>query len=157
MRLPSLLLPLLLLIALAPAGAAGPPIRKALAERPIAQLYEPLKKALAAQQLFVVFEVDMGANLARFAERWGADYNRNHLDGLRSLVFCNGWLANRVGNADPDALALCPLKLTLVEKDGHTRALYVSPVAVTAGSPAQPVARELQRRIDAALQAAGFH
>ncbi len=156
MRLRLTALVLFLLLA-SPAAAGTAAIHAAEIDRPIAAVYDRLKAALEEHKLFVVFEVDIGANLARFARGWGEDYNRNHLDGIRSLVFCNGWYANQVSNQDPDALALCPLKLTLVEKDGHTRALYVSPVTVTAGSPARPTARELERRIQASLTAAGFH
>ncbi len=101
----------------------------------------------------VVFEPNLGRNLAMFASRWGADYNRNHLEGIRSMVFCNGWYANRISNADPDLLALCPLHLTLVHKQGRTRVLFVRPSRVAAGSPAEPVALELEQDIIRAVEA----
>ncbi len=44
-------------------------------------------------------------------------YNRSKLSAIRSMVFCNGWYANQVSNKDPHMLALCPLHMTLIEKE----------------------------------------
>ena len=110
--------------------------------------------ALEEARFWVVFEVDLGGNLASFAERWGEDYNRNALSGIRSVVVCNGWYANQVGNADPDLLALCPLRVNLVEKDGVTRILFARPTVIAQGSPAIGVVKEIEDAIKAALEAA---
>ncbi len=132
---------------------AYPALYKAETDAPLEQVYPRVHAALEAHRFFVVFEVDIGANLARFAERWGDDYNRNHLGGIRSLVVCNGWYANQVSNRDPDMLALCPMRLTLIERDGHTSVLFVRPTAAAAGSPALPVLREVEDTIIEAIEA----
>jgi hypothetical protein len=113
-----------------------------------------LYETLEAKRFYVVFEPDIQNNLSRFAERWGEDYNRNQLEGIRAMVFCNGWYANSVGNADPDMLALCPLHLTLVQRQGATRILFVRPSVVAAGTAAEAVAREIEQAVGEAVRAA---
>lgn len=115
--------------------------------------YKAVFTELENNGFFVVFEPNLGRNLAMFSSRWGADYNRNHLEGIRSMVFCNGWYANRISNADPDLLALCPLHLTLVHKQGRTRVLFVRPSRVAVGSPAEPIALELEQDVIRAVEA----
>ena len=43
-----------------------------------------------------------------------------HLSSVRSMVFRHIWWTNRIANADPDLLALCPLHLSIYGKDGKT-------------------------------------
>jgi uncharacterized protein (DUF302 family) len=116
--------------------------------------YKTVYNSLENNKFFVVFEPDIQGNISRFAERWGEDYNRNKLEGIRAMVFCNGWYANAVSNADPDMMALCPLHITLIQKDGATRALFVRPTAVAAGSKAMSVAREIEEGVVKALDEA---
>lgn len=116
--------------------------------------YKALYESLENNRFFVVFEPDIQRNLSRFAERWGEDYNRNKLEGIRAMVFCNGWYANQVGNADPDMLALCPLHITLTQQLGQTRILFIRPSRVAAGSKAQVIARELEEAVGKAVDGA---
>lgn len=136
---------------------AQPAIYKVSSPDPMTVTYGKVKDALEAQKLWVVFEPNIGNNLAGFADKWGENYNRNGLDGLRSLVFCNVWYANEVSNMDPDMLAICPLKVTLTEKDSVTTALFVLPSAIAGDSPALPVLVELEDSVKLALKSAGFH
>ncbi len=144
------------------ARAAGENVRVWSTGQPLDASYPVIYEHLEAEHFYVVFEPDIQANLSRFATRWGENYNRNQLQGIRAMVFCNGWYANQVSNADPEMLALCPLHLTLIETEGDTRVLFLRPGAVAAGSPAQPIAAALEadvvRAVDAAiakLRAAG--
>lgn len=123
-------------------------------EAPFERAYQQVYAALEEHRFFVVFEPDIQRNLAGFAERWGDDYNRNKLDGIRSMVFCNAWYANQVSNADPAMMALCPLHVTLIHKAGETRVLFISPVAVAKGSGAEAIARELEAAVVEAMTAA---
>ncbi len=116
--------------------------------------YSVVYKALEDNMFFVVFEPDIQGNLSHFAERWGEDYNRNGLEGIRSMIFCNGWYANAVSNADPDMLALCPLHITLVQKNGVTRILFTRPTVIARDSKALPVAREIEQGVSKALDEA---
>ncbi len=129
----------------AEAGSAQVYVRAVQA--PMETVYKRVFGSLENNGYFVIVEPNIGRNLAHFAQRWGKDYNRNRLESIRSMVFCNGWYANQVGNADPDMLALCPLHVTLTHKAGETRILFVRPSQVAAGSPAEAVALELEQDV----------
>ena len=111
------------------------------------EVYKQLFSALENNGYFVVFETNIGKNLSRFAQRWGDDYNKNKLDSIRSMIFCNGWYANKVGNADPKMLALCPMHITVIDKEGVTSILYIRPGQVAKDSPAKKVAEELEQDV----------
>lgn len=116
--------------------------------------YEIVYKHLEEKRFYVVFEPNIQRNLETFAERWGDDYNRNRLEGIRAMVFCNGWYANQVSNADPTMLALCPLHITLVQKDEQTRVLFSRPTVIAAGSPALEIIGEVESAVVEAIDAA---
>jgi uncharacterized protein (DUF302 family) len=113
----------------------------------VAETHDRLYKALEAEQFWVVFEADMGERMARFADRWGADYNRNRLGAVRSLVFCNIEWTNRIANADPALLALCPLHLTLYEQGGDTWVVLPRLSHMAQGSPGLSRATELEAEL----------
>ncbi len=122
-------------------------------------VYSSVHKALEENRFYVVFEPDIGANLAAFAERWGEQYNRNDLQGIRSMVFCNAWYANQVSNLEPRLLALCPLHLSVYRQGDSTRVVFVRPTHVGADSRAAALLQELEadvgKAIDQGLAAAG--
>jgi uncharacterized protein (DUF302 family) len=124
------------------------------AEQDMETTYKVVYNHLENNRLFVVFEPDIQRNLSRFAERWGEDYNRNKLEGIRSMVFCNAWYANRVSNADPTMLALCPLHVTLIQEMGKTRVLFARPTVIARDSEALSIARELEQDVSKAIDAA---
>ena len=123
-------------------------------ERPIESIYKAIYDALENARFYVVFEPNIGNSTSQFSERWGEDYNRNGLSEIRSMVFCNGWYANQVGNADPDMLALCPLHITLTEKDGHSAILFVRPSFVAKGTGAEAIAAEIENKVIKAIETA---
>ncbi len=125
-------------------------------DKPLADVYDKVYQSLEASRLYVVFEPNIGSNLQGFAKRWGDEYNQNELTAIRSMVFCNGWYANQVSNRDPDMLALCPLRLTLIEKQGTTTALFARPTVIAANSPAKPVLQELEAEVISAIKQ-GMH
>ena len=112
-------------------------------DKPIDEVYDKVYKSLEDARFYVVFEPDIGKNLAGFADRWGEQYNRNKLSAIRSMVFCNGWYANQVSNMDPRLLAFCPLHLTLFEKDGKATVTFARPTVIAADSPARDILEEL--------------
>lgn len=132
------------------AGLAG--VRHWRLQQDLETAYESIHKSLEENKLFVVFEPNIGKNLAVFAERWGEDYNRNNLQGIRSMVFCSGWYANQVSNADPQLLALCPLHITLYRQNDMTHVVFVSPTHVGKGSDATVLLQELEARVSAAVE-----
>lgn len=137
----------LILLVAGRAAAELPGVYRASVERPMDEVYVELSEALDAARFYVVFEPDMGARMARFAERWGEDYNRNELTGVRAMVFCNLWYTNAVANADPDMLAVCPLHVSLYERDGRTTVLFPRPTWSGRDSPATAVLQELEDEI----------
>lgn len=116
--------------------------------------YNTVYESLEKHRFFVVFEPNIQKNIAGFAEKWGDDYNRNKLEGIRSMVFCNGWYANQVSNADPDMMAMCPLHITLIQKEGKTRILFIKPTHVAEGSEAMKIAAEIEADVAVALDEA---
>lgn len=115
--------------------------------KPLSVLYKSIFTALEHNGYFVLIEPNIGKNLSHFAQRWGNDYNRNKLEEIRSMVFCNAWYANKVSNADPNLLALCPLHITLIQKGKLTTIVFVRPGKVAADSPARTVAEELEKDV----------
>ncbi len=118
------------------------------------KVYQNIFTALENNGYFVIFEANIGKNLSHFAKRWGKDYNRNKLDSIRSMVFCNGWYANKMSNIDTSMLALCPLRLTLYSKAKETHILFVRPGKIAAQSKAHKVAKELEDDVIRTLEVA---
>lgn len=116
-------------------------------KKPLTEVYSKVFTAMENGGYFVLFEPNIGKNLEHFAQRWGDDYNRNNIEQIRSMVFCNAWYANQISNIDSDMLALCPLHLTLTHKDGMTTILFVRPSQVANDSPARKIATELENDV----------
>ena len=127
--------------------AGSPMIYEKQVKGELENTYKQVFNALENNGYYVIFEPNIGKNLAHFKKRWGKDYNKNNLEAIRSMVFCNGWYANQMSNADPQMLALCPLHISLVHKEGMTRILFVRPSLVATGSPAEEVALELEQDV----------
>lgn len=143
-----------LLLWVAPLAAQPPNVLVWDIDKPIDEAWSTVYDELENHRFYVVFEPDIQSSLGRMAEKWGENYNRNHLQGIRSMVFCNGWYANEVSNADPDMLALCPLHITLVQQAGKTRVLFTRPSIIASGSEAESIAAELETAVSEALDAA---
>lgn len=146
------IIPWLAAMAAAPAIAGSPAVYEKSVQQAMDATYVAVNKSLEDNGFYVVFEPDIGRNLANFAEKWGEDYNRSKLEGIKSMVFCNGWYANAVSNADPAMMALCPLHLTLIHKAGTTTVLFVRPGAVAKGSPAEKIATEIEQEVIKAIE-----
>ena len=149
-----LILTLALLSLISASWANSPMIYEKQVKGKMEETYKQVFNALENNGYYVVFEPNIGKNLAHFKKRWGKDYNKNKLESIRSMVFCNGWYANQVGNADPQMLALCPLHISLVHKEGVTRILFVRPSLVATGSPAEKVALELEQDVIRTIEGA---
>lgn len=120
--------------------------------KPLSAVYDKVYQSLEDARFFVVFEPNIGTNLSRFSEKWGDDYNKNNLTALRSMVFCNGWYANKVSNLDPDMLGFCPLHLSLIERDGETTVLFNRPSVIAKDSPAKDVFIEIEAKVIEAIK-----
>ncbi len=120
-------------------------------KKPISQVYDKVYQSLEDARFFVVFEPNIGANLAGFADKWGDDYNKNNLSAIRSMVFCNGWYANKVSNLDPDMLGFCPLHLSLIERNGETTVLFNRPSVIAQHSPAKELFLKIEAEVIEAI------
>ena len=110
--------------------------------------YKRVYNALESNGFKVVYEIDMLENMTKFARKNAVkDFNLNQLEGIKSMVFCNGPLAVKISNADPAMLALCPLHLTLTQKAGRVSVLFVRPGFIAQGSKAEAPARELEEKV----------
>jgi hypothetical protein len=130
-----------------------PGVRHWQLDQSLESAYKYIYNSLEENNLFVVFEPNIGKNLAGFSERWGESYNRNNLQGIRSMVFCNGWYANQVSNVDPQLLALCPLHITLYQQDEITHIVFVRPTHVGKGSAVTALLEELEAKVVVAVEA----
>ena len=146
-----LILTLLFFMFTGMSAIAASPVYVASSKQPVDKVYKSVYASLEKNGFFVVFEPDIGANISGMAKRWGEDYNRNKLSTIRSMVFCNGWYANQVSNTDPEMLALCPLSLTVTEKAGVVKVLFVRPDEVAKDSPAAKVTAELTKDVIKAI------
>jgi len=127
-------------------------VYKQAVDKPVSAVYDKVYKSLEAARFYVVFEPNIGANLAGFSKKWGDDYNQNNLSEIRSMVFCNGWYANKVSNQDPDMLGFCPLHLTLIERADKTTVLFNRPTAIAQNSPAKALLTVIEAEVIEAIQ-----
>lgn len=133
---------------------ANPAVFSQQVDKPVTEVYDGLYKSLEDARFFVVFEPNIGKNLARFSEKWGEDYNQNGITEIRSMVFCNAWYANKVSNLDPEMLGFCPLHLTLIERKGKTTVLFNRPAVIAQNSPARALLMKIESEVIAAIQQA---
>lgn len=130
----------------------NPGVYKQQVDKPVSAVYDKLYKSLEEARFFVVFEPNIGKNLARFSEKWGDDYNRNNISAIRSMIFCNGWYANKVSNLDPDMLGFCPLHLTLIEREEKTTVLFNRLSVIAQNSPAKELLMKIESEVIEAIQ-----
>ena len=146
---------LILLFALVSANALAesPAVYEKSFDQNMDTAYKRVYKALESNGFKVVYEIDMLENLTKFAAKNSVkDFNLNQLEGIKSMVFCNGPLAVKISNADPTMLALCPLHLTLTQKAGRATVLFVRPSVIAQGSKAEAPVKELEEKVIKAIE-----
>jgi uncharacterized protein (DUF302 family) len=116
------------------------------------QTYREIYRALEDHRFFVVFDANIGRNLRGYAARSGDNYDRNRLDEIRSLVFCNIAYTNQLSNQDPGMLSLCPLHITMYQKGPTTSILFNRPTYVGQGSAAMPILQEIEAEVSKAIE-----
>ena len=115
--------------------------------------YKKVYAELEENRFYVIHEIDMGDSLARFKDKWD-DYNLHKLEQQKIMIICNGWYANQVGNADTNMLALCPMRVTLIHKQGATTALFARPSIFASDSKALPILQEIDGAVTGAIEQA---
>jgi uncharacterized protein (DUF302 family) len=137
-----------------PARAESPGVFVAEARAPLDEVYKGVYKALEKAGWYVAFEMDMFKGMSSSLPRkLGEDFNRAGLEGIRTMVFCQGVHANAIMNADPDMMALCPLHLTVIHRAGTSKVLFARPAAVAKGSPAEGAAKAVEDEVIGIIRA----
>jgi uncharacterized protein (DUF302 family) len=145
----------LILIMISIAGFAADEetaIYKASTVKPMEETYTELYQALERSRFYVIFEANIGKNLARNKDKWGEDYNRNAFEAVKSMIICNPYFANQLLNLDPDLMALCPMSVTLLHKQGTTTILFEKLMQVSPASPAEDVLWEVETTVITAIE-----
>ena len=133
--------------------AESPTVYEKSVDQSLETAYPRIYKALESNGFKVVYEVDMLENLTKSAAKNAIkDFNLNQLEGIKSMVFCNGPLAVKISNADPTMLAMCPLHLTFTQKAGRVTVLFVRPGVIAQGSKAEAPAKELEEKVIKAIE-----
>lgn len=135
---------------------AANPVYKVSVKKDFSSSLHSLKKTLEDQNLYIISKADISGTLKRMKVKLGKAYNKRHYTTVKSIIFCNPFYANDILNLDPSMMALCPLKIMLLEKDGKTTALFILPTSLAKGSPAKNVLGELENKVKKALKSAGF-
>ena len=135
---------------------AGSGIYKVSVKKDFSSTLEMLTKTLDDERLYIISKADISATLKRMKGKLGKEYNKRGYTKVQSIIFCNPFYANDILNLDPDMMALRPLKIMLLEKNGKTTALFVPPSIFTQKSPAKKVLKEVEDKVKKALKNAGF-
>lgn len=134
------------------AAGLDDPVYEAHTTQPMDEFYQKLYGSLEDSGFYVIFEANIGKNLARNADRWGEDYNRNKFEAVRSMVICNPYYANQVMNLDPKMMALCPMTVTVLYKQGEATVLFERLTPPAAGSDAENILWEVENSIISAIE-----
>jgi len=144
---------LTLLLLLSPLMANG--MYKLTLNQKSAFVYPKLLASLDANHLVVISQIDILAKFkhAGLPKKFGKDFNTNNLTAIKAIIACNGGFGNAIANADTNMMGLCPIKLTMIEKDGKTTILFVKPSNIAQGSKAEVIAKKLEAKVISAIEA----
>lgn len=140
-----------LLLLLAPLMADG--VYKLHLHQKSDVVYAKLLKSLDKNHLIVISEIDILAKFkqAGLPKKFGKEFNTNELTAIKAVIACNGYFGNYIANADPEMMGLCPVRITLIEKDGKTTIMFVKPTAVSGNSKANKMIQKLEAKVIAAI------
>lgn len=115
-------------------------------------LFDKTYENLEESKMFVVKELNIGATLKKNKKRWGDNYNKNGYEEVRTLVLCNPWYANEVLNQNPRLMALCPLAVAFLHKEGRTTILYGLRAPLAEGTSSYDLFNEIDSKIITAIK-----
>lgn len=115
---------------------------------PLESYYPKFKESLAKNQMHTVLEMDL---LQRFednyAKKYGKEFNKNNYSKIISLVVCNGAIGVEVANNDKMFMALCPVRITIIEQNGKTTVSFIKAASVTKGTKVEKLMKILDQTI----------
>ena len=123
---------------------------------PIEKVYPKLISSFDSAYLIVISEIDILEKFkeAGLPESFGKNFNTNNLTAIKTIIACNGWFGNAVANSDPEMMAFCPIRVTLIEKDGKTSIMYVRPTVAYKEFKAYPILQDLEQKVVMAIESA---
>lgn len=118
-------------------------------------LYPKVMASFKKAHLMVASEINI---LEKFKEaglpkKFGENFNTNNLTAIKAIIACNGWFGNEVANTDPEMMAFCPVRVTLVEKEGKTSVMYVRASVAPKDSKAYEILQKLEAKVISAIEA----
>ena len=124
-------------------------------DAPLNEVYTKLLSSFDKANLVVVSEINILEKFkhAGLPEKFGKNFNTNNLTGIKAIIACNGWFGNEVANADPLMMGFCPIRVTLIEKDGKTSILFVKPTLAPKSSSAYAILKKLDTKVISAINA----
>ncbi len=128
-------------------------IFKLTIDKKIDLIYPQLIQALDSNHLIVVSQIDILKKFrqAGLPKKFGKEFNTSELSAIKAIIACNGFFGNYISNTDPDMMALCPIRITLIEKDGKTTLLFVKPSPVAQDSKAYDIVSKLEKKVISTL------
>ena len=119
------------------------------------EVYAKVLASFDKSYLIVVSEINILEKFkhAGLPEKFGKNFNTNNLTGIKAIIACNGWFGNEVANADPLMMGFCPVRITLIEKDGKTSILFVKPSVAPKDTKAYSVLLKLEAKVISAIDA----
>jgi len=124
-------------------------------DAPMTTVYEKVLSTLGHADLIVVSEINILEKFkkAGLPEKFAKNFNTNELTGIKAIIACNGWFGNEIANADPLMMGFCPIRLTVIEKDGKTSILFVRPSVAPKDSTAYAILKKLETKVITAIEA----
>jgi len=122
---------------------------------PLNKVYAKVLASFDNANLVVVSEINILEKFkhAGLPETFGKIFNTNDLTGIKAIIACNGWFGNEIANADPFMMGFCPIRVTLIEKDGKTSILFVRPNLAPKSSKAYAILENLDAKVISAINA----
>jgi len=100
---------------------------------PFSTYFPKLKAAIQKNHMNIIYEIDLIEKFKKsgYDKKFGADFNRNKLDKVVTLLLCNGYVGNQVSNIDPRMMALCPIRITVIKKGDKTEVVFLKSADTT--------------------------
>ena len=131
----------------------GNEVFKLTIDKNINKIYPQLINALENSHLIVVSEIDILDKFkhAGLPKKFGKEFNTSELTAIKAIIACNGFYGNYISNADPEMMAICPIRITIIEKDGKTTLLFIKPSHLAKDSKALNIVLKLENKVISVL------
>jgi len=116
---------------------------------PFKTVYPKLLQAMNSANLIVVSEINILEKFkaAGLPKAFGSNFNTNNLTEIKAVIVCNGWFGNEVANRDPQMMAFCPIRITVIEKNHQTTVTYVKATSAPKNSKAYSTLEKLTKKV----------